>query len=44
MEIMKDIDNKFKNYKNTNKIKSDVLKYLIDIYKENQDKALKYIK
>jgi len=44
VDIEKDIDNKFKNYKNTNKIKSDVLKYLIDIYKENQIKALKYIK
>ena len=43
-DIEKDIDDKFKNYNNTNKIKNDVIKYIIDIYQENQNKALLYLK
>ena len=43
-DIQNDIDDKFKNYKNTNKIKKDVIKYIIDIYQENQNKALLYLK
>ena len=44
IDIENDIDDKFRNYNNTNKIKNDVIKYIIDIYQENQNKALLYLK